>query len=326
MYQIVIPDDFPKAISGTCAEERLRQFGKVEIYTEKAKDPQELLERIDKGDALINIRAFTHLNRQILSSCPKLKIVSIWGAGTDNIDLEAARELGITVTNTPGSNAVAVAEHTIAILMALSRQIPFLDREVRAGKWPRGAMVQLSGKTVGLLGLGAIGTNVARIAKGLGMKVLVWTFHPSLQKEAENGVHFVSKKELLENSDVISLHLRLSAETKGFLKKQDFELMKRSAFIVNTARAGLIEPGDLYEALKLKKIAGAALDVFDQEPLPAGDPITQLENVVFTPHNAGMTPESILNGLSMAVDNVGTFLNGKKIDPLCVVVEGSRRP
>jgi len=324
MHRIVVPDDFPKALSGTRAEEKLKEIGEVRIYMEKAKTQEELIERINEFDVVINIRAYTGLTRQVLGSCPKLRHLSIWGAGTDNVDLEAARDLGITVTNTPGSNAVAVAEHTIAILLALARQIPYLDREVRSGKWPRGEMVQLSGKVMGVIGLGAIGKNVVKIAKGLGMEVLAWTFHPSPQRAEESGIRFVSMEDLLRSSDVVSLHLRLSDQTRGFFKKGDFDLMKPTAFIVNTARAGLIELGELYNALRSKRIAGAAMDVFDREPLSHGDPITTLPNVVVTPHNSGMTPEAVMNGLMMAVDNVEAFLVNGKIDPSCLVVRGSR--
>ena len=313
MARIVVPDDFPRAISGTLAEEKLKRTGAVRIYTEKATNQEELIDRIKDAEVVINIRAFTHLNRQVLESCPNLKLISIWGAGTDNVDLEGARELGITVSNTPGANAVAVAEHTIAILLSVARQIPYLDHEVRSGKWPRGEMIQLHGKVMGLIGLGAIGKQVARIARGLGMEVLAWTFNPSAKRAEESNVRFVSKEDLLKNSDCVSLHLSLSDKGRGFFKKEDFDLMKPSALFVNTARAGLIEPGALYQALKSKKIAGAALDVFDQEPLPPGDPITTLPNVVITPHNAGMTPEATLNGLMMAVDNVEVFLTTQKI-------------
>lgn len=324
MQRIVVPDDFPSVISGTKAEQKLRTLGEIHIYTEKAKTQEELLERIKESEGVINIRAYTRLNRQILTACPKLKLISIWGAGTDTVDLKAAHELGITVSNTPGSNAIAVAEHTVAILLALSRRIPWLHGDVLAGKWPRGEVVQLSGKVMGLIGLGAIGKNVAKIARGLGMEVLAWTFHPSPQRAEESDVAFVSKEDLLRRSDVVSLHLRLSDETQGFFKKKDFDLMKPTAFIVNTARAGLIEPGELYNAILSKRIAGAALDVFDKEPLSPGDPITTLPNVVVTPHNGGMTPEAIMHGLMMAVDNVETFLTGQQINPYCLVSKGTR--
>jgi len=321
-YRIIIPDDFPRAISGTKAEEKLKTLGETKIFLDKAKTQEELIERIKEAEVLINIRAYTHLNSEVLALCRNLRLISIWGTGTDNVDLESARKLGITVTNTPGANALSVAEHTIAILLSLARQIPLLDREVRSGNWPRVEMVQLSGKVLGLFGLGAIGRHVARMAKGLGMDVIAWTFHPSPERAKESGVRFVPKEELLASSDVVSLHLLLTEETRGFFKKEDFDSMKPTAFFVNTARAGLIEPEALYEALRSKKTAGAALDAYDQEPLPPGHPLTKLLNVVLTPHNAGMTPEAINNGLMMAVENVEAFLAGKGMDPAHVVVKG----
>jgi phosphoglycerate dehydrogenase-like enzyme len=323
-HHIIIPDDFPRAISGTKAEEKLNALGEVQIYVEKAKTQEELIERIKGAEIVINIRAYTHLNVEVLTFCRNLRLICIWGTGTDNVDLEAARKLGITVTNTPGANALSVAEHTIAILLSLARQIPFLDREVRSGNWPRVEMAQLSGKVLGLFGLGAIGRYVAKMAKGLGMDVIAWTLHPSPERAKECGVRFVSKEELLQNSDVVSLHLRLTDETRGFLKKRDFDSMKPTAFFVNTARAGLIESEALYEVLRSRKIAGAALDAYDQEPLPPAHPLTTLPNVVFTPHNAGMTPEAVINGLMMAVENVEAFLAGKGVNPACVVVKGRR--
>jgi D-3-phosphoglycerate dehydrogenase len=323
-HRITIPDDFPKAISGTKAEDKVRSLGDAEIYCSKAETDQELMERIRESEVLINIRAFTHLPQQVLSACSNLRLISIWGTGTDNVDLKSAAKLGITVTNTPGANALSVAEHTIAILLALARQVPLLDREVRSGEWPRIKMAQLSGKVMGLLGLGAIGRHVASMANGLGMKVIAWTHHPSPERAKESGVRFVSKEELLKNADVVSLHLRLNDETRGFFKKAHFDLMKPSAFIVNTARAGLLSPGALYDALRTKKIAGAALDVYDQEPPAPEDPILTLPNVVLTPHNAGMTPEATINGLMMAVENVESFLTGKEINPANVVIRGSR--
>jgi phosphoglycerate dehydrogenase-like enzyme len=323
-HRITIPDDFPKAISGTEAEGKVKTLGEVQIYPDKAKSQEELIKRIKEAEVVINIRAYTNLNAEVLASCRNLRLISIWGTGTDNVDLESARELGMTVTNTPGANALSVAEHTIAILLSLARQIPLLDREVRSGNWPRVEMVQLSGKAFGLLGLGAVGRHVARMAKGLGMDVIAWTFHPSPERAKESGVRFVSKEKLLKSSDVVSLHLRLTDEARGFFKKGDFDSMKPTAFFVNTARAGLIEPGALYEALRSKEIAGAALDAYDEEPLPPGHPLTALPNVVFTPHNSGLTPEAVINGLMMAVENVEAFLAGREINPAHVVVRGRR--
>jgi D-3-phosphoglycerate dehydrogenase len=315
--RITIPDDFPQVVTGSPAEEKIRALGELKIYCSKAETEEELIERLKDSEVLISTRAFTLLTGRILSSCPKLRLISILGTGTDNVDLKTAAEMGITVTNTPGTNALAVAEHTVALLFSLVRQIPLLDREVRSGRWPRADMVQLSGKVMGLLGLGAIGGHVARIVKGFGMETIAWTLHPSAERAEQSGVRFVSRKELLKNSDVISLHLRLNDETRGFLKKEDFDL-------VNTARAALVEPGALYEALRSRKIAGAALDVFDHEPLPPDDPLAALPNIVLTAHCAALTPEATRNSLMTAIENVNQFLGGKQIDPARLIIKGSR--
>jgi D-3-phosphoglycerate dehydrogenase len=322
--RITIPDDFPIVVSGSAAEEKIKALGELKIYCRKAETEDELIERLKESEVVISTRAFTLLTGRILASCPKLRLISILGTGTDNVDLKTAAELGITVTNTPGANALAVAEHAVALMFSLVRQIPLLDREVRSGQWPRVDMVQLSGKVMGLLGLGAIGRHAARIVKGIGMEAIVWTLHPLPERAELNGVRFVSRKELLENSDVISLHLRLNDETRGFIKKEDFDRMKPSAFLVNTARAALVEPGALHEALRLRKIAGAALDVFDQEPLPAEDPLASLPNVVLTAHCSALTLEATHNSLTMAIENVTQFLDGKQIDPIRLVGKGSR--
>ncbi|MCJ7642690.1 MAG: hypothetical protein MUO29_12430, partial [Desulfobacterales bacterium] len=136
-YRITIPDDFPKVISGTKAEEKLRVLGEVQIHLDKAQTPEELIGRIKNSEVVINIRAYTHLTREVLHACPNLRLISIWGTGTDNGDRRSSQKFGITVTNTPGANALSVAEHTIAILLSLTRQIPRLDREIHSGGWPR---------------------------------------------------------------------------------------------------------------------------------------------------------------------------------------------
>jgi phosphoglycerate dehydrogenase-like enzyme len=322
--RITIPDDFPPVVTGTTAEEKISSLGELRIYCRKAETEAELTERLQDSQVVIGTRAFTHLTGKILASCPKLRLIAILGTGTDNVDLKEAAELGITVTNTPGANALAVAEHAVALLFSLVRQIPLLDREVRSGRWPRVDMVQLNGKVMGLLGLGAIGGHVARITKGLGMETIAWTLHPSPERAKQSGVEFVSREKLLKNSDVLSLHLRLNDETRGFIRKEDFDRMKPSAWLVNTARAALVEPGALSDALRTRKIAGAALDVFDQEPLPAKDPLASLPNVVLTAHCAALTPEATHNSLTMAIENVAHFLDGKQIDPARLVVKGSR--
>jgi D-3-phosphoglycerate dehydrogenase len=215
------------------------------------------------------------------------------------------------VANTPGANALAVAEHTVALMLAAARQLPRLDRETREGKWPRGLGVQLHGKTLGILGLGAIGRHVARMTRALGMRVVAWTYHPDAAVAAELGVVLMDFHRVLSEADVVSIHLRQTPEATGLLGALEFARMKKGALLVNTARGPVVDREALVRALRGGDLAGAALDVFDVEPVPPGDPLLDLPNVILTPHCAGMVPEAMLAGLEAAVDNVKNFLAGR---------------
>ena len=171
-------------------------------------------------------------------------------------------------------------------------------------------MSQMHGKTLGIVGLGAIGRQFARLGKGIGMRVIAWTFHPNMHPNPALGFELVSFDDLLRSSDVVSIHLRLTPETTGLIGKPQFALMKSTAILVNTARGAIVDEAALMEALTTRRIAGAGLDVFETEPLPAGHPLTNFENVVFTPHAAGITPEAVEAGLQMSIQNVWDFLAG----------------
>jgi D-3-phosphoglycerate dehydrogenase len=307
--RIVVPDDYPAVFTGSAAEARLRSLGDVRIFTERgADDATELARRIGSADVVVTIRAHAHFTDEVLEACPSLRLISIWGTGTDNVDLDACRARGIAVTNTPGVNAHAVAEHTIALMLAVARRIPALDRGVRDGTWPRGQIEQLEGKTLGIVGLGAIGRRVAALARAFGMRLLAWTATSDAGRAASVGAELTPLNDLLAASDFVTLHLRLSPATENLLGAQRLALMKPTAYLINTARGGLVDRAALVDALTGKRIAGAALDVFHDEPLPAGDPLGALPNVVLTPHNAGMTREVIAAGLQMAVANVEAFV------------------
>jgi len=313
--KIVVPDDFPPALTGSPAEARLRSLGEVSVHAERGADQEaELARRIGDAEIAVNIRAHARFTDGVLAACPRLRLISIWGTGTDNVDLAACRARGVAVTNTPGVNAHAVAEHTLALMLAVTRRIPAMDRDVRAGQWPRGLLVQLEGKTLGLVGLGAIGSRVATLARAFEMRLLASTYGPDDGRAAAVGARHVPLDELLRESDVVSLHLRLSADTQRFLSRDRLALMKPTAFLVNTARGGLVDKAALVEALREGRLAGAALDVFHEEPVAADDPILGLPNVVLTPHNAGMTREVIDGGLLRAVENIEGFLAGTPRD------------
>jgi phosphoglycerate dehydrogenase-like enzyme len=309
--KIVVPDDFPVVLTGSPAERQLRTLGNVTVYTERgAEQETELVRRIGDAGIVVNIRAYARFSESVLTACPSVQMISLWGTGTDNIDLDACRRRGITVANTPGVNAHAVAEHTLALILALTRRIPSLDREVRSGQWPRGLLVQLEGKTLGIIGLGAIGRRVAMLAAPFGVNLLAATWGPDGGRAAVVGAHHVPIETLLQESDIVSLHLRLSVETEAVINPARLALMKPSAFLVNTARGRLVDREALVDALLHGRLAGAALDVFHEEPIAANDPLLTLPNVVLTPHNAGMTQEVIDEGLLQTVENVRLFLQG----------------
>jgi phosphoglycerate dehydrogenase-like enzyme len=312
---IVVPDDFPSVFEKSAAHERAAKLGDLRVYSQRGADDQdELVRRIDRARIAINIRAHARFSDAVFAACPKLELVSIWGTGTDNVDLGAAGRRGITVCNTPGVNAFAVAEHTIALILAAGRKIPRIDREMRGGAWPREMLTQCSGKTLGVFGTGTIGARVIALGRALGMNVLAWSMRGDAQAIVGLGATPAAKEELLRTADFISLHLRLIPETRGFLGRKDFALMKRTAILVNTARGALVEREALLEALGTGRIAGAGLDVFHDEPTKQSDPLFEFPNVVLSPHNAGQTPEVVRDGLLRAVENVEHFLKGQPRD------------
>jgi len=308
---IVVPDDNPPVMAGTPALEHLKRIGEVRLHDSEATDTQVLLARLQDAEVAVNIRGRTQFTTDVLAGCPKLRIISIWGTGTDNVDLRTAASRGITVTNTPGANAIAVAEHTVALMLALVKQLVPGDQGVRQGGWPRNLVPQLRGKRLGIMGTGLIGREVASMGKGLGLDVAAWSFHPDHKLAAALGLRYIDIPELLRTADILSLHLRATPETRHFLSRERLEQMKPGAFLINTARGSLVDEAALVEVLRTKRLAGAALDVFETEPLPSEHPLTTLPNVLLTPHAAGMTPEVIQVGLAMAVENIESFLKGK---------------
>jgi phosphoglycerate dehydrogenase-like enzyme len=319
---ISVPDDFPSVFERTVAHERAKKLGEVKVFTAAgANQEDELIRRIDRARVAINIRAHAHFTEGVFAACRNLKMVSIWGTGIDNIDLAAAGRHGVTVCNTPGTNARAVAEHALALMLATSRHIPRIDREMREGKWPREMLTQLLGKTLGVFGVGGIGARVVELGRAIGMTVLAWSLQGDRQRIETLGARPAGKEEILREADIISLNLRLVPETRAFIGRKEFSLMKRSAILVNTARGALVERDALVDALRKGQIAGAGLDVFHDEPLKPGDPILTLDNVVLSPHNAGQTPEVIRDGLLRAVENIENYLKGAPTDVVVAPVK-----
>jgi phosphoglycerate dehydrogenase-like enzyme len=312
---IVVPDDFPSVFEGSDAHERAQALGRVRVYTERgADDENELARRIGDAKVAINIRAHARFSEAVFRICPNLCMISIWGVGTDNIDLAAAARRGITVCNTPGVNAIAVAEHAIALMLAVARKIPAIDRDMRGGAWPREMLTQLHGKTLGVFGMGSIGTHVATLGRAFGMRVLAWSARGETARLEAMGLTPASRDDIVRQADVLTLHVRLTPATAGLIGRNEFAAMKPGAILVNTGRGALVDRDALVGALVHGKIAGAGLDVFHDEPIKRDDPLLKLANTVLSPHNAGQTPEVRRDGLLRAVENVAAFLDGKPVN------------
>ncbi|MCY3802420.1 MAG: phosphoglycerate dehydrogenase [Chloroflexi bacterium] len=310
----VVPDDHPPVFQGSKAETMLRGLGEVMIFNTRPRTDDELIQRICGAEAVISIRGAVAYPREVIEACRELRIISIWGTGTDHVDLPAARELGVTVCNTPAVSAVSVAEQSLALMLAAARRLPDISAEVKEGGWPKAMISQLHGKTLGIVGLGAIGRQVARLGAGIGMNVIAWTFNPDSGLADELGVKLVELDELLCRADVVSLHVRQSPETEGMLDAAKLALMKPEAILVNTARGALIDEQALVMALNGGALGAAALDVFVEEPLPADHPLLSAPNTVLTPHSAGLSPEALEAGLVMSVENIWHFMDGSPVN------------
>jgi D-3-phosphoglycerate dehydrogenase / 2-oxoglutarate reductase len=319
---ISVPDDFPSVFQNSAAHEAARKLGETVVYPARGADEEsELIKRIGRARIAVNIRAHARFTDGVFAGCPNLKMVSIWGTGTDNIDLDAAGRRGVTVCNTPGVNAFAVAEHALTLMLATGRKLVRIDREMRGGAWPREMLTQGLGKTLGVFGTGTIGARVIALGKAIGMDVLAWSARGDEARVRALGARPASKDEILRTADFVSLHVRLTPETRGFLGRRELSLMKKTAILVNTGRGALVEREALLDALATKKIAGAGLDVFHDEPLKPGDPILGFDTVVLSPHNAGQTAEVVRDGLLRAVKNVENFLAGRPTDVVVAPVK-----
>ena len=261
------------------------------------------------------LTAFEKVPRSVIEAAPRLRALSKYGVGIEAIDLEAATERGIPVTNTPGANSLGVAEHTVALILSLLRQTPQLDRLVRAGRWNDARRIiggDVEGSTLGLVGFGNIGQLVGRRAAALGMRVLAYDPFQNAEIFAAVGAERIEQlDDLLAISDVVSLHMTVTAETRRFFNAERFSRMKPAALFVNTARATLVDQDALIAALREQRLAGAALDVVEPEPLAPGSPLLELEGVIITPHHAGTTVRTRERTLKQASANLVRMLNGE---------------
>ena len=308
--KIVVPGDLPPQIQGSPHLERLKPYGDVVLYIDRPETPEEKIHRAEDADILINSRGIVKWPAEILRQLPKLKLISLCSIGTDMIALDEAKQQGITVCNQPGRTAPVVAEHGFGLMFALAKRAAFLTASMKAGGWPRMDNVYLQGKTLGIVGTGHIGAEMARLGRAIGMDVIAWTYNPSEARAEALGVRFVSFDELFQTSDVVSLHVRLTEESHHLIGTRELGLMKQEALLINVARGGVIDTEALIDALNSGHLGGAAIDVYDEEPLPANHPLLECEQVILTPHCADMTPEGVELLNEGAVDNIIAFLEG----------------
>ncbi|MDA1216378.1 MAG: NAD(P)-dependent oxidoreductase [Chloroflexi bacterium] len=290
--------------------DRLREYGQVSVHPNLPKTVEEQIARSAGAQIVVGSSSALDWPAEVFNALPDLKLFTSATIGMDSVDLAAAAANGVTVCNVPGKTSPVVAEHALALMLAAARRLPAYTAALRGGAWPNVHGTYLAGKTLGIVGTGNSGAHLARLARGIGMDVIAWTFNPSEARAAELGVRFVELDDLLRTADVVSLHVRLTRDTRHLISKRQFAMMKPGSFLINVARGPIVDTDALVEALNTGHLAGAGVDVFDSEPIPKGHPLLACENAVLTPHRADKTPEGNAFLADGVVENVTAYLAG----------------
>ncbi len=296
--------------SNSPALEKLKKFTNEIVYNPLGRPlkEEELIPLLKDCDGYI--AGLDNVTDKVIGACDRLKVISRYGAGVDRVDLKAAHEKNVKVTNTPGVNAEAVAELTMGLVLSLARKIPYLDYQTKNNKWVRSSGIELRGKTMGILGLGAIGKDVAAIAQGFSMKVVAYDPYWNGEYASAHGIAERTFEELIREADVISLHLPILPSTRHMIDRKAMENMKPGVIIVNASRGGIIDEQAACEFLKSGRIGGLGLDAFEVEP-PQNLPLFGFENVVVTPHTGAHTKEATLQMADLSVENLIHVLSGQ---------------
>jgi phosphoglycerate dehydrogenase-like enzyme len=308
MTRIAILDDYQNAALEVADWSSLRNRTEVTVFNDHLSEPEEIVARLSPFDVVCVMRERTPLPREILMRLPKLKLIASTGARNRSIDAAAAAEFGIEVTHT-GYDSSPTIELTWALILASARNVVTENASLRSGGWQSTLGSGLRGNTLGILGLGRVGSEVARIALAFGMDVIAWSQNLTPELAKSHGARWVSKEELFRQSDILTIHLVLSDRTQGLVGTPELRLMKPSARLVNTSRGPIVQEAALLEALGEGRIAGAAIDVFDIEPLPQDHPFRRLENVLATPHIGFVSRELYRIFYQDTVDNIAHWLD-----------------
>jgi len=310
LKKVAVLDDYQGAGLSQPHWEKLR--GRVELrgFRDTLQTEQALIERLRPFEILVAIRERTHFSPSLLQELPTLELLSLTGRLSGQVDVADATSNGVLVTQTEGGGPSAI-EMTMALILAIAHRVPQEDRAIRQGLWQTGMGFDLSGKVLGIVGLGRIGLQIAAFGKQMGMPVLAWSENLTEQKAAAAGATYTPLDDLLRQSDIVTLHLRLSERTRGLITARHLNLMKATACLVNTARGHLLDEQALVNALREGRIRGAALDVFQTEPLPVDHPLRSLDNVVLTPHMGYVSEQSYDLFFGQAVENIEAYLDGR---------------
>ena len=310
--RVAVLDDFQGVAREFGDWDRLAPRADVTIFRDHLRDEDALVARLAPFDVVALMRERTPFPRSLIERLPKLRLIVTSGMWNRSIDLEAAAAHDVVVcgTQTSGSGTVQV---TFALILALLQHIPTVDRDLRDGRWQTGVGEEIAGNTIGVIGLGRIGAKVATIARAFDMHVIAWSQNLTAERAAAVGAELVTKDELLCRSDIVSVHVVLSERTRGLIGAREFELMKPSAFFINTSRGPIADEAALLAALRDGRIAGAGLDVYDIEPLPLDHPLRSQPNTVLTPHIGYVSKASYATFYAQMVDDVDAWLDGDPI-------------
>lgn len=311
MTKIAVLDDYQGVSLSMADWNSLQSSTRVEVFREWLH-PDSLVDRLYEFDVIAAMRERTIFGKDVLKKLDNLKLLVTTGMRNASINMDAARECGILVCGTSGSSN-STAELAWALILSLAKNIPLEDRSIRSGLWQTSLGTGLEGKVLGVLGLGKLGSKVATIGSAFGMSVIAWSQNLTHDRASMFGTTLVNKNTLFSESDFLTVHLQLSGRTIGLVGTPEFEMMKPSAYIINTSRGPIIDDSALYDALKTGSIRGAGLDVFDMEPITEGNKYVSLANTVLTPHIGYVTDESYKVFYSETVEDIQHWLDGKPI-------------
>jgi phosphoglycerate dehydrogenase-like enzyme len=312
MVRIAVLDDYQGIALSKGGWERLPADAQVEAFRDHVADETALAQRLAPFDVVVAMRERTPFPRSLIERLPNLKLLITTGMRNASFDMPAAQERDVLVCGT-GGQPTPTAELTWGLIIGCVRHIAQEDRATRAGHWQTTIGPTLHGATLGCLGLGNLGSQVARVGLAFGMNVIAWSQNLTAERAQQVGASLVSKDELFSRADVVSIHLVLSDRTRGLVGARELALMKPAAFLVNTSRGPIVDEDALVEALRGRRIAGAGLDVFDEEPLPPGHPFLQLDNTLITPHLGYVTLETYDRFYGEAVEDVLGWLSGAPV-------------